>query len=187
MIFASNNKAKLREIRDILGSDIKSLKDVNVDIDVVEDGMTFYDNALKKAKEIYAIVKEPVISDDSGLCVDFLDGFPGVHSKRFLGEDASEDEINDYILFKLRDTDNRKCEVVCTLVYYDGERTIRADGVFKANISHEARGTNGFGFDAIVELEDGKTMAEHTQEEKNHMSARYLAAAKLYDLLNNES
>ena len=183
MVFASNNKAKLREIRAILGEDIKSLKDVNCFVDVVEDGDTFYDNALKKAKEIYSIVREPVISDDSGLCVDYLDGFPGVHSKRFLGENATEEDINNFILEHLDGIDNRKCEVICTLVYYDGEKVIRADGVLNGNISKEIRGTNGFGFDSIVELSDGKTMAEHTQDEKNHMSARYLAAVKLSNYL----
>lgn len=186
MVFASNNKGKLREIRAILGEDIKSLKDVNVDIDVVEDGETFYDNAKKKAYEIYNIVKEPVISDDSGLCVDYLDGFPGVHSKRFLGENATEDDINNYILEHLDGIDNRRCEVICTLVYYDGKKEIRADGVLEGNISKEVRGTNGFGFDSIVELSDGKTIAEHTQEEKNHMSARYLAAVNLRDSLQNK-
>lgn len=185
MIFASNNKSKLREIRDILGSDIKSLKDVNVDIDVVEDGEDFYENALKKAKEIYELVKEPVISDDSGLCVDYLDGFPGVHSKRFLGENATDDDINNYILKELENTDNRKCEVICTLVYYDGNNIIRADGILEANISNNSRGTNGFGFDSIVELSNGKTIAEHTQEEKNKMSARYLAAVELNKKLNS--
>ena len=183
MIFVSNNKSKLREIRAILGEDIKSLKDVNVEIDVVEDGETFYENALKKAKEIYNVVHEPVISDDSGLAIDYLDGFPGVHSKRFLGDNVSDKEINYYILEKMNNVSNRKCSVICTLVYYDGEKSLRADGVLNGNISLEERGTNGFGFDSIFELDDGKTMAEHTQEEKNNMSARYLAALELKKIL----
>lgn len=186
MVFASNNKGKLREIRAILGEDIKSLKDGNVDVDVLEDGETFYDNAKKKAYEIYNIVKEPVISDDSGLCVDYLDGFPGVHSKRFLGEDATPEDINNYILEHLEGVSNRKCEVICTLVYYDGKKEIRADGILEGKISLDVRGTNGFGFDSIVELSDGKTMAEHTQEEKNKMSARYLAAVNLRNSLQNK-
>ena len=186
MVFASNNKGKLREIRAILGEDIKSLKDVNVDVDVLEDGETFYDNAKKKAYEIYNIVKEPVISDDSGLCVDYLDGFPGVHSKRFLGEDATPEDINNNILEHLEGVSNRKCEVICTLVYYDGKKEIRADGILEGKISLDVRGTNGFGFDSIVELSDGKTMAEHTQEEKNNMSARYLAAVNLRNSLQNK-
>ena len=186
MVFASNNKGKLREIRAILGEDIKSLKDVNVDVDVLEDGETFYDNAKKKAYEIYNIVKEPVISDDSGLCVDYLDGFPGVHSKRFLGEDATPEDINNYILEHLDGVSNRKCEVICTLVYYDGKKEIRADGILEGKISLDVRGTNGCGFDSIVELSDGKTMAEHTQEEKNNMSARYLAAVNLRNKLQNK-
>lgn len=187
MIFASNNKDKLREIRDILGYDIKSLKDANIDIDIVEDGKDFFDNALKKAKEIFALVNEPVISDDSGLCVDYLDGFPGVHTKRFLGPDSTEEDINNYILNELINVDNRKCEVKCTLVYYDGKEVIRADGILEGNIANSSRGSNGFGFDSIVELSDGKTIAEHTQEEKNKMSARYLAAIKLSEKIRNRN
>lgn len=183
MIFASNNKGKLKEIRSILGDDIKSLNDAHVDIDVLEDGETFYDNALKKAKEIYSIVNEPVISDDSGLMIDYLNGFPGVMTARFLGEDATPEDRNNYILDKLNGVTNRKCSVVCTLVYYDGEKTIRADGILDGVISNSPRGENGFGFDPIVELDNGKTLAELSSDEKNKLSARYLAAMKLKSMI----
>ncbi len=183
MVFASNNKGKLREVRQILGDDIKSLKDMNIEVDVVEDGETFYDNALKKAREIYEICHEPVISDDSGLCIDHLDGFPGVHTARFLGPDADEKARDKYLLDKMNGVENRKCQVICTIVYYDGERVLRADGILDGVISNEARGENGFGFDEIVELSDGRTIAEHTQEEKNKISARYLALTKLKSML----
>ena len=179
MVFASNNKGKLKEIRDILGDDIKSLRDLNIDIDVVEDGNTFYENAAKKAKEIYEICKEPVIADDSGLCIDCLNDFPGVLTARFLGENVSSFDRNNYLLEKMKEETNRKCRVICVLVYYDGEKLISSEGIIHGVISNNRRGDNGFGFDEIVELEDGRTLAELSSEEKNKLSARYLAAIQL--------
>ena len=183
MVFASNNKGKLKEIREILGEDIKSLKDINLDIDVVEDQDSFYGNASKKAKEIYEACGEAVIADDSGLCIDALDGFPGVMTARFLGENSTKEERNNYLLDKLKNESNRTCHVICTLVYYDGEKELRADGDIKGRISMERRGSNGFGFDEIVELDDGRTLAELSSEEKNKLSARYYAAVKLKSML----
>ena len=183
MVFASNNKGKLEEIREILGNDIKSLKDISLDIDVVEDADSFYGNASKKAREIYEACREAVIADDSGLCIDALDGFPGVKTARFLGEGSTKEMRNQYLLEQLEGKENRTCHVMCTLVYYDGEKELRADGDLKGTISEYPRGENGFGFDEIVELEDGRTLAELTSEEKNQRSARYLAAVKLKSML----
>lgn len=183
MVFASNNKGKLKEIREILGEDIKSLKDINLDIDVVEDRTSFYGNASKKAREIYEACGEAVIADDSGLCIDALDGFPGVMTARFLGENSTKEERNNYLLDKLKNESNRTCHVICTLVYYDGKKELRADGDLVGKIAMECRGDNGFGFDEIVELEDGRTLAELSSVEKNNMSARYLAAVKLKSML----
>lgn len=183
MVFASNNKGKLNEIRSILGDDIKSLSDLNIEIDVVEDCNTFYENALKKAKEIYAVCGEAVISDDSGLCIDALDGFPGVFTARFLGENATSKDRNNYILEKMKDIDNRSCEVKCCLVYYDGDKVVSSEGIINGAIASEVRGDNGFGFDSIVELSDGRTLAELSSDEKNKISARYLAAVKLKSML----
>ena len=93
MILASNNKGKLEEIKKILSEyEIYSLKDKNIDVDVEEDQDTFIGNATKKAKEIYETAKEPVIADDSGLCVNALDGYPGVMTHRFLGDDATDED-----------------------------------------------------------------------------------------------
>ncbi len=183
MVFASNNKGKLKEIRSILGDDVKSLEDVFIDVEVLEDGETFYDNALKKAKEIYELCHEEVIADDSGLCIDYLDGFPGVTTARFLGEDATSEDRNKYIIDKLDGISNRKCQVVCELVYYDGERVISSKGIIDGTITLSPRGENGFGFDPIVELLDGRTLAELSSEEKNKISARYLAVKQLKSMI----
>lgn len=182
MVFASNNKGKLKEIRSILGEDIKSLADLNIDIDVIEDADTFYGNASKKAKEIYDVCKEAVIADDSGLCIDVLDGFPGVLTARFLGSDATSEDRNNYLVDKIKDYDNHNCSVICCLVYYDGEKELVATGELKGKIVNP-RGDNGFGFDPIVELSSGKTLAELDSSSKNTISARYLAAKKLKSML----
>ena len=180
MIIATNNKGKIREIKEIFSNyELYSLKDKGIDIDVVEDQDTFYGNALKKAKEIYEITKEAVIADDSGLCIEELDGWPGVLTHRFLGEDATDEERNKAIIDKVKDLDSKKAKVVCNMVYYDGDNTLVGVGEIEGNITSELRGTNGFGFDPIFELSNGKTLAELSPLEKNKVSARYLALIDL--------
>lgn len=182
MIFATNNKGKLREIREIFYEyKIKGLREAGIEIDVIEDADTFYGNAYKKAKEIYEITKEAVIADDSGLCIDVLDGFPGVMTHRFLGSDATDEEINLVLLDKMKEysLNDRSAKVVCNLVYYDGNDILVGEGILRGGISSSIRGENGFGFDPIFELESGKTLAEISSEEKNKCSARYLAAINL--------
>ena len=180
MIFATNNKGKLSEIKEILKEfEIYSLNEKNIDIDVIEDEDTFYGNALKKAKEIYNIAKEPVIADDSGLCITDLNDFPGVLTHRFLGESATDEERNYELIRRVNDAQDRSAKVVCNLVYYDGINILVGEGILHGKITTEPRGENGFGFDPIFELENGKTLAEISSEEKNKLSARCLAASDL--------
>lgn len=176
MIMASNNKGKLEEVRKILSDyEIYSLSDKKIDVDVIEDCDTFLGNAKKKAKEIYDIVKEPTIADDSGLVINILNGFPGVMTHRFLGDDASDEERNQYLINEVNKYDDRSASVVCYIVYYDGNDYIVGEGIINGFISLERRGQNGFGFDEIFELEDGRTLAELSSVEKNAISARSLA------------
>lgn len=177
MVFASNNSGKLEEIRKIFGGNILSLSDKGIFVDVVEDGNTFYDNAKKKALEIYNLCGEPVIADDSGLCINCLDGFPGVNTARFLGDVRDEDR-NNYILKEVNLFDDLSAYVVCCLVYYDGVELISFEGILEGNISNFARGSNGFGFDSIFEI-DGVTLAEMSVDEKNLISARRNAVVGL--------
>lgn len=180
MIAATNNKGKLIEIREILKEyQIYSLQEKGITIDVVEDQETFQDNAKKKAVEIYNLTHEETIADDSGLCINALDGFPGVMTHRFLGEDATDEMRNDYLINEVNKHDDRSAKVMCYIVYYDGKRTIIGEGILNGFISAERRGTNGFGFDEIFELENGKTLAELTPSEKNEVSARGLALQDL--------
>lgn len=181
MILATNNKGKLKEIKEIFKDyEIYSLKDRNIDIEVEENEATFYGNALKKAKEIYEIAKEPVIADDSGLCIKALDGFPGVLTHRFLGDNATDEDRNIELINKVKSLEDKTATIECNIVYYDGTNTLVGVGVLSGKIVDTPRGTNGFGFDPIFELDNGKTLAELTFEQKNEISARRLA---LDDLL----
>ena len=184
MIFASNNKGKIKEIKSIFkDEEIISLKEANVDIDVIEDADSFYGYALKKAKEIFELTNIPVIADDSGICIDAFDGWPGVLTHRFAGEEATDEERNAIMLDKVNTQDNKNAKVICNLVYYDGKEIVVGEGILKGTIV-SPRGTNGFGFDPIFELESVKTLADLTSEENNITSARYLAALDLKNKLS---
>ena len=173
MILATNNKGKLEEIRKILTDyKIYSLKDKNIDIDVEEDQDTFLGNATKKAKEIYEISHEETIADDSGLCINCLDGFPGVMTHRFLGDDATDRMRNEYLINEVNKHKDRSAQFICDIVYYDGVKTVVGEGIINGSIAKECRGNNGFGFDEIFELPNGLTLAELSTEEKNNISAR---------------
>ena len=185
MVFATNNEGKLRELKEIFGDkNIISLKEIGVNIDVVEDQNSFYGNARKKAIEVFNLVKIPVIADDSGLCINALNDFPGVMTHRFLGTNKTDKEINDTLIKACSNLKDRSAKVVCCLVYYDGVNEVVETGEINGNITLEARGINGFGFDPIFELDDGRTLAELDSDTKNICSARYLAAKKLKKSLN---
>lgn len=188
IIVATNNLGKLKEIRAILDNyEVISLKDLNLSIDIVEDGKTFEENALKKAREVFKITKIPAIADDSGLCINVLEGFPGINTARFLGNNASDNDRNNYILEKLKDKKEleRKAEVVCDIAYVDEKNEYVVEGVIKGKIACKKRGNNGFGFDPIFELDNGKTLAELKDYEKNNVSSRKIALEKLKNLLEN--
>ena len=180
MIVATNNKGKLEEIKKIFSEyTIYSLKEKGIDIEVEEDQNTFLENAKKKAIEIYDIAHEEVIADDSGLCINALNGFPGVMTHRFLGDNATDKMRNEYLINEANKYNDRSAKVICNLVYYNGFDIIIGEGVLNGFISKECRGTNGFGFDEIFELPNGLTLAELTPEEKNEVSARALAIKDL--------
>ena len=188
IILATNNKGKIKELEEILKEyKLLSLKEANIDIEVDEDRDTFEDNALKKAGEICKVTNKICIADDSGLCIDILNGFPGVYTARFLGEDATQDERNSYLLEKLKDKsrEERKAKVITciALVKPNGEKKTYI-GELNGYIAENKRGNNGFGIDEIFELENGKTLAELDKEEKNKISSRSLALKKLKEDMN---
>ena len=186
MIIATNNKGKLEEIKKILNEyKIYSLKEKGINVEVEENERTFYGNARKKAIEIYELTHEETIADDSGLCINALNGYPGVMTHRFLGDDATDGMRNDYLISEADKFEDRSAKVVCNLVYYDGEQEIVGEGIIDGFIATEKRGSNGFGFDEIFELPNGLTLAELSPEEKNEVSARSLAIKDLKRKLDN--
>ena len=188
IVVATNNQGKLKEIQEILNEyELLSLKDVNCDIEVEEDQETFEGNSLKKAKEISEATKMPCIADDSGLCIDIFDGWPGVYTARFLGENSTPEERNNAILEKMKnlDGDDRKARVECVIIYYEDENVFIGKGEIKGKIAKEPKGDKGFGFDPIFELENGKTYAELTNKEKNEISHRKIALENLKKQLTN--
>ena len=180
MIIATNNLGKLKEMREILKEyKIYSLKDKNISIDIEEDKDSFLGNAKKKAIEIYKISNEETIADDSGLCINCLNGFPGVMTHRFLGENVTDRMRNEYLINEVNKYTDRSAQVICNLVYYDGTNEIIGEGILNGFISKKCRGENGFGFDEIFELPNGLTLAELSSDEKNEISARSIAIKDL--------
>lgn len=179
LLFATTNKNKTIEVKKILeGCDINvlSLRDIGIDIDVVEDGSTFVENAIIKAKAYAKAAGIPALADDSGLEVDYLDKAPGVYSSRFLGEDTSYDIKNNYIIDKLAGVtgSDRSARFVCAMALAkpDGD-FITTEGTIEGIIGDKIAGENGFGYDPIFFLpEYGKTTAELSPEEKNAISHR---------------
>lgn len=181
IIIASNNKGKIKEAKEILNEyEIISLKEIGLDIDIKEDKETFEENSIKKAKEISKILNNKMcISDDSGITIKALNGFPGVKTKRWL--DGTDRERNLGILEKMKGIEKEKREVkfITAIAIAKGEEIYVAKEEIKGYISTEIRGENGFGFDEIFELEDGRTLAELTNEEKNQISSRKKALEKI--------
>ena len=174
IIIASGNKGKIKEAQDILAEyKILPIKELGIDIDVEEDKETFVDNAIKKATEISVYLNgKKCMSDDSGIEIPYLDGFPGVFTKRWHA--GTDRDRNMEIIRKLEGVskENRKVVFTTAIALAEGDKIITAVETLEGYISEEPRGKNGFGFDEIFELENGKTLAELTSEEKNEISAR---------------
>ncbi len=185
IIFATGNNNKMREIREIMGfltSEINSMKDEGIDLDIVEDGSTFEENSMIKARAVAEVCKEKgmtdycVMADDSGLEIDFLDKAPGIYSARFLGHDTPYSEKNKQILEKLDGVpdEKRTARFVCAIsaVLADGREYV-VKATMEGIIGHEIAGENGFGYDPIFFLpEYGKTSAEISPEQNNAISHR---------------
>lgn len=182
IVVATNNPGKIKEIKEILTDyELVTLKDIGCEIEVEEDQETFEGNSKKKAEEIAKATKMPCIADDSGLCIDIFDGWPGVYTARFLGEGATNEQKNEAILEKMKELkgEQRKARVKCVITYCENGEYIVGKGEIEGRIAQEPRGERGFGFDPIFELENGKTYAEISQEEKNEISHRKRALENL--------
>ena len=188
LIIASNNKHKIYEIKKILGGkfdEILSIKEAGIDHETVEDGTTFMENAVKKAREIAEIGHCYALADDSGICCDALGGAPGIYSARFSG--GTDEDNNALLLEKLADKEDKGAHYTCAMALCspDGELTL-AEGYMYGEITANRRGERGFGYDPIFYYPPlGKTTAELSSEEKNSISHRYRATKKLNDYLKD--
>lgn len=194
IIVATGNEGKMVEIRQILhgeGISFSSLKDENLlDVPIEENGTTFEENAVIKARAISDLTGQMVLADDSGLEVDAMDKAPGVYSARFLGEDTSYEVKNNHIIKQLEgvEEEKRSARFVCVIAcaFPDGH-TITSQGVIEGRIGYEEKGENGFGYDPIFYVPElGCTTAELPPEEKNKISHRGRALTAMYDRLKEE-
>ena len=180
LIIASNNSHKIGEIKKILAGkfeEILSLREAGIEHETVEDGKTFIENALKKAKEIAEISGCAALADDSGICAHALDGAPGIYSARFAGthDHNSPDDANNALLMKmLADKEDKGAHYTAAiaLVYPDGKE-VTSEGYMYGRIIDTPRGDRGFGYDPIFVMDgEERTVAEMTDEEKNAVSHR---------------
>lgn len=187
ILLASNNKNKIKEIKNLLVNyEILSLKDINFKEDIIEDGKTFYDNALIKVKALIPFFNGIIIADDSGLEVESLNNLPGVHSKRYSNTELDKDN-NLKLLKELKNKENRKAKFKTSIVLYYQNNFYHFEGVLNGIILKEERGYNGFGYDPLFYVPSlKKTLAELSLEEKNKISHRSIALNKLKTFLKEK-
>lgn len=193
LIFATGNQGKMREIREILGDsipEILSMKEAGIEADIVEDGKTFEENALIKARAVSKAGNIMAMADDSGLEVDCMGGAPGIYSARFMGEDTSYDIKNNYIIKQAMKVpyEERTARFVCAIacVLPDGREWV-VRGTVEGLINDRQAGENGFGYDPLFLLPDrGVTTAQLPPEEKNAISHRGRALRAMRNLLEQE-
>lgn len=186
LVVASNNKGKLKEIKEILKGkyEVVSMGEMGYNEDIVEDGETFYDNALIKAKTVSLALGCDALADDSGLCVDALGGAPGVYSARYAGGHGDDKANRDLLLKNLEGEENRKAKFVSSIVLVKADGSIvQGLGETHGVIGFKEEGTNGFGYDCIFISDDlGVSFGLASDEEKNKVSHRYRG---LIDLLSH--
>ena len=197
IIMATNNKGKIKELKQLIHDyDVYSQEEMGVNVEVEENGDTFEENAIIKVKELKKYISDNVyiIGEDSGICVEALDGYPGTHTKRAAEEELSrkvtEVERNNLILEKLKNINsiNRNVywETIIALMLPNGEvKTFK--GIQVGVIAEEPRGENGFGFDPIFYItEAGKTLAQMNFEEKMKYSARSKAVEQFITFISKK-
>lgn len=192
IIFATSNEGKMREVRAILedtGMEILSMKEAGISVNIVEDGNTFEENAIIKAKSISRETDAIVLADDSGLEIDYLNKEPGIYSARYMGEDTSYDVKNRNLIERLNGVpdEERTARFVCAIAAAlpDG-RVLTTQGTIEGRIGYEIQGENGFGYDPIFYVpEYGCTTAQLSNEQKNAISHRGKALRAMKAELEN--
>jgi len=189
LVFASNNNNKIKEIQQLVPTDIQilSLKDIGCEADIPETADTIEGNAILKANYVTEHYGYPCFADDSGLEIDALNGAPGVYSARYAGSQRNDNDNMNKVLEKLQNETNRKANFKTVIALnMNGEQHLFT-GIINGEIIHEKRGTNGFGYDPVF-VADGyqKTFAELTMEEKSTISHRGKAVKQLVSFLQNK-
>ncbi len=188
LVLASGNAHKIKEIAKMMPEyEIIGYKELGFNQEIEENGTTFYENALIKAKTISEALDVPALADDSGICVDALNGQPGIYSARYAGD--GDDEHNNQLLLKnLEDKADRSAKFVCCMVYYYKGKIITATGETHGKILFSAQGEKGFGYDPIFHSYDiDKCFGISTEEEKNSVSHRFRAIEGIRELLKKEN
>lgn len=198
ILVATNNRGKLNEFIEMFKKqeniNLNTFSDIGVDIDVLEDGETFEENAIKKARESFEVInaKMPVIAEDSGLLVDALNGAPGVYSKRYY-EGKTDEEGNEMLLDELKNVKKefRTAKYLVVMCYYDGVNLIIQEGECKGKIAFTQIGKEGFSYDYIFIPDENnseeKTFGELGLEFKNKISHRKRAISKLILKLESDN
>ena len=194
IVFATGNENKMKEIRMILedlGMEILSMKEAGVDVDIVEDGASFEENAEIKARAVARVLtNDIVLADDSGLEIDYLDKAPGIYSARFAGEETSYDIKNRILLDRLEGVpdEERTARFVCAIaaVFPDGTVAVVRETI-EGRVAYEPAGDNGFGYDPIFYVpEYGCTTAQMSPEQKNELSHRGKALRSMRAILKEK-
>ncbi len=188
IVLASSNKHKLKEIQDILTDfNILPCSALGFTGEIIENGTTFYENALIKAKAVSLALGVPALADDSGLSVEALNGEPGIYSARYAGDGIDRHNC-ELVLEKMKGKSNRKAEFTCCMVYYEPNgKILSATGKSYGHITEDFEGENGFGYDPIFFNDKlGRCVGLCTEEEKNSVSHRFEALMKIKELLKNK-
>lgn len=190
IVVATQNKGKVKEIKEILGDlpiEVKTMGEVGIDIDVEENGKTFEANAIIKAEAISRLTDALVIADDSGLEIDYLNKEPGVYSARYLGKDTPYETKNQIILDRLKEVskEQRTARFVCAMALAEqGKETVTTCGTIEGYIGYKPEGTNGFGYDPIFYVESlGTSTANISMEAKNEISHRAKALRGIMEII----
>lgn len=193
IIFATGNTGKMKEIRNILSDlpvQVLSMREVGIQTDIVEDGKTFAENAVIKARAIMQLTGEVVLADDSGLEIDYLNKEPGIYSARYMGEDTSYRIKNANLIQRLEGVpdEKRTARFVCAIAAAFPDGTVKTtEGTIEGRIGYEEKGENGFGYDPIFYVpEFGCTTAELSEERKNKISHRGRALAEMKEILKDK-
>ena len=188
IMIATSNAHKVEEFKRMLqpyGYEVRSLLDLDEEIDIEENGTTFEENALITAKTIYDKLHIEVIADDSGLAVNAMNGEPGIYSARFLGRDTSYDVKNQYIIDQVKDAQDKGAQFVCAIAYIDADGHENVfTGVVEGEIYDHIEGAKGFGYDPIFYYPPFKTtLANVSEDQKNEVSHRGKAIQMLLNYM----